>query len=141
MVPLSCAASICGTAGHACASQLPAAVLAHPCQPPPPASAQPLPDLPIPTYQAKLFEYGGKKHVTYRALSKAVMGSKHRFAYQIVLIPQFVVIVGVGIANLILAGQCLQAVYELLCVGECSVNKYAWQLVAGLALMVVAQVC
>ena len=46
-------------------------------------------------------------------------GARHPYAYQLILIPQFTVIIGVGVANLILAAQCLQAVDSLYSGGEC----------------------
>ena len=52
-------------------------------------------------------------------------GGGHPYAYKLVLIPQFTVIVGVGVANLILAAQCLQAVDSLYSGGECP--RPAWQ--------------
>ena len=53
-------------------------------------------------------------------LAHVFAGERHPYAYQLVLIPQFTVIVGVGVANLILAAQCLQAVDSLYSGGECA---------------------
>lgn len=44
------------------------------------------------------------------------------------------------IANLILAGQCLQSIYQLYCGADCGVRKCVWQFVAGGALLILAQV-
>ena len=117
------------------AALLPPAQLAHSCHPPTLATSPP----PL-----------------------TMQGKKYRFAYHLVLFPQFIVIVGVarsqastcslpapppppcrpaqrcprppplrpqGIANLVLAGQCLQAIYDLYCTDpdSCTVRNSIWQ--------------
>ncbi|PRW58780.1 GABA transporter 1-like [Chlorella sorokiniana] len=86
-----------------------------------------------------LYEHGGVRNTTYRDLAHHIMGQRHRWAYHFVLLLQFTVIIGVGVANLILAGQCLQSIYSLYCGDSCTVKSYGWTFIAGLCLIIVAQ--
>ncbi|PRW57761.1 GABA transporter 1 [Chlorella sorokiniana] len=89
---------------------------------------------------AKLHHYDGRRHIHYRGLAKEIMGPRHKWAYYSTFIPQFVVILGCGIANLVLAADCLQQICGLYYTNDdCPVAQYQWTIILGATLVLLAQ--
>ncbi|KAI3427937.1 hypothetical protein D9Q98_006327 [Chlorella vulgaris] len=87
---------------------------------------------------ASLHDYGGARQRQYRQLAKNIMGERHLFAFHLIIIPQYTIIIGLGVANLVLASDNLQAICSLYHT-DCPLANYQWTIVVAAALMLLAQ--
>ena len=81
---------------------------------------------------AKLHHHDDRRHIRYRDLSSHILGKHKMYSGAVVCVFQYLASFGIGVANIILSAQMINAIWALYCGNTCStMHPTYWTIITG----------